>query len=72
MLKDDWRNLVKVVQNYFSSFSLDVLTWIGVIWAKYGLWWRKALSQEDNLKRGEWVIWGVWPENLKRISLNPR
>jgi hypothetical protein len=38
---------------------------IGVIWGKYGLWWRKALSEEDNLMKGEWIVWGTWPEALK-------
>ena len=53
-----------------AQFLVGVLTWLGVIWAKYGLWWRKALSQEENMKKGEWVIWGVWPENLKRSFCN--
>ncbi len=38
---------------------------LGVIWAKYGLWCSKSLSAEDNLKRGEWIIFGAWPETLK-------
>jgi hypothetical protein len=27
------------------------------------------LSEEDNLKRGEWIVFGVWPDTLKCISL---
>ena len=39
---------------------------LGVIWAKYGLWRSKSLSREDNLLKGEWIIFGTWPDNLKR------
>ena len=28
------------------------------------------MSAEDNLKRGEWIIFGAWPETLKCISLD--
>jgi hypothetical protein len=41
---------------------------LGVVWAKYGLWTSKTLSPEDNLQRGQWIIFGAWPETLKRIS----
>jgi len=40
---------------------------VGVVWAKYGLWTSKTLSAEENLKRGQWIIFGAWPETLKRI-----
>lgn len=39
---------------------------IGVIWAKYGLWCSKSLSPEDNIQRGDWIIFGTWPKTLKR------
>jgi hypothetical protein len=39
-----------------------------VIWAKYGLWCSKSLSAEDNFKRGQWIVFGTWPETLKRIA----
>jgi len=40
---------------------------VGVVWAKYGLWTSETLSAEENLKRGQWIIFGAWPETLKRI-----
>jgi hypothetical protein len=45
----------------------ELLT-VGIIWAKYGLWISKSLSEEDNLRRGQWVVFGVWPDSHKRRS----
>jgi hypothetical protein len=39
----------------------------GVIWGKYGLWVSERLSEEDNLMRGQWLIFGTWPADLKCI-----
>lgn len=37
----------------------------GVIWGKYGLWVSESLSEEDNLMRGQWLVFGTWPADLK-------
>jgi len=49
--------------------KLKDLTQQGVIWAKYGLWPSETLSAEDNVRRGQWIIFGVWPDTIK-YSLN--
>jgi|SRR5579859_6458283 len=41
----------------------------GLIWGKYGLWKSSKLSEEENLQRGEWLIFGAWPESLRCTSL---
>ena len=39
---------------------------VGVIWAKYGLWCKKALSLDDNIKAGQWIVFTTVPDDLRR------
>ena len=48
---------------------LEVQLSIGVMWAKYALWVTERLSDEDNLNRGQWMVFGTWPNNLKCIGI---
>jgi hypothetical protein len=38
----------------------------GVIWAKYGLWAKKALTLDQNIEAGQWIVFATWPDDLKR------
>jgi hypothetical protein len=58
--------LLDLTREGISRYVINLI--LGVAWAKYGLWSSKTLSAEDNLKRGQWIIFGAWPETLKRIS----
>lgn len=62
----DIEEKLKELTNKGLSFTIVLIA--GVIWAKYGLWCSKSLSPEDNLKRGEWMVFGTWPETLKCIT----
>jgi hypothetical protein len=42
---------------------------IGVVWAKHGLWTSESLSVDDNLRRGQWLVFGVCPESTKSTPL---
>lgn len=44
---------------------------VGVIWAKYGLWCKKALTLDENIKAGQWIVFATWPDDLRRISPLP-
>ena len=48
---------------------LEIQLSVGVVWAKYALWVTERLSDEDNLKRGQWMVFGTWPKNLKCIGV---
>jgi hypothetical protein len=39
---------------------------VGVIWAKYGLWCKKALSLDENITAGQWIVFATVPDDLRR------
>ena len=41
-----------------------------MIWAKYGLWCKKALTLDENIKAGQWIVFTTIPDDL-RCKMSP-